>query len=90
MEKTIERKSLNGFTYRFVEWMLFGKPIVSTYFKMEKDTQFSLCSKSFNSLEEANSWIDELDAAVLAPKQEYVPVDFPADYYGVRGRYYGD
>ena len=32
MERTLERKSLNGFTYQFVEWMLFGKPTVSTYF----------------------------------------------------------
>ena len=90
MEKTIERKSLNGYTYRFVEWMMFGKPFVSTYFKREKDTKFSPCSKTFNSLDEANAWVDERDIAALAPKQEYVPVEIPADYYGVRGRYYGD
>ena len=90
MERTLERKSLNGFTYQFVEWMLFGKPMVSTYFKMEKDTKFSRNSKTFNTLEEANAWVDELDAKVLAPKQESKPLEIPANYYGVRGRYYGD
>ena len=47
MERTLERKSLNGFTYQFVEWMLFGKPTVSTYFKMEKDTKFSRSTKTW-------------------------------------------
>ena len=90
MERTLERQSLNGFTYRFVEWMMFGKPFVSTYFKMEKDSKFSPCTKTFNSLEEANAWVDAMDAATLAPKPEFKPVEIPADYYGVPGRYYGD
>lgn len=90
MERTLERKSLNGFTYRFVEWMLFGKPTVSTYFKMEKDTKFSSSTKIFNTLEEASAWVDELDAKALAPKEEYKPCEIPDDYYGVPGRYYGD
>ena len=90
MERTLERKSLNGFTYQFAEWMLMGRTIVSTYYKMEKDTKFSHSTKTFNTLEEANAWVDGLDAAALAPKPEYKPVEIPADYYGVRGRYYGD
>lgn len=90
MEKTLERKSLNGITYQFVEWMIFGHKTVSTYFKMHNDKKFSPCTRSFNSLEEANAWVDGLDAAALAPKPEYKPVEIPADYYGVRGRYYGD
>lgn len=90
MEKTLERKSLNGFTYQFVEWEIFGHTTISTYFKMEKDNKFSRSTKTFNSLEEANAWVDGLDAAALAPKPEYKPVEIPAGYYGVRGRYYGD
>ena len=90
MERTLERKSLNGFTYQFVEWMLMGRTTVSTYFKMEKDTKFSRSTKTFNTLEEANAWVDELDAKALAPKPVFTPCEIPSDYYGVRGRYYGD
>ncbi len=90
MERTLERKSLNGFTYQFVEWDYCGRTIVSTYFNMENDTKFSRNSKTFNTLEEANAWVDELDAKVLAPKPEFKPCTIPDDYYGVRGRYFGD
>ena len=89
MERTLERKSLNGFTYRFVEWKIFGHTTVSTYFKMENDADFSRCTRTFNSLEEANAWVDELDAPKLK-NVKYIPLEVPADYYGVPGRYYGD
>ena len=89
MERTLERKSLNGFTYQFVEFVIFGHTTVSTYFSTD-GKQFSRSTKTFNTLEEANAWVDELDAKVLAPKPEFKPCTIPDDYYGVAGRYYGD
>ena len=89
MERTLERKSLNGFTYKFVEWEMFGRTSVSTYFSKD-GKNFTHNTKNFNTLEEANAWIDKMDAAVLAPKPTFEPARIPADYYADCSRYYGD
>ena len=44
----------------------------------------------FRSIEEAQAHLDAIDERFLAPKPEFKPVEIPADYYGVPGRYYGD
>lgn len=89
MEKTINRTLLNGRKYEFVEWMIFGHTTVSTY--CEWDGKMNHIGMTFNNLEEAEKWCDERDYEYLHPVvKEEVPFTVPDDYYGVRGRYYGD
>lgn len=89
MEQTMNRTLLNGRKYQFVEWMIFGRPTVSSY--CEWDGRFHHIGMTFNTLEDAAKWCDEQDYKFTHPVQvKEVPFVVPDDYYGVAGRYYGD
>lgn len=83
MEKTtIEMTTKDGRRYQFVE--VFPN-FISTY--AWYDNKFNHISRDFKSFDEAAAWIDELNK----PQEwKHVKLEIPADYYGVRGRYYGD
>ena len=89
MEKTLERTLLNGKRYQFVEWQIFGHPTVTSY--CEWDGNFHHIGLEFHTLEEAAKWCDDMDYkhTYPAPVNHY-EFKVPDDYYGVRGRYYGD
>ena len=86
MEKELTLTAANGITYKFVEWMIFGHATVSTYSMW--DGEFHHICKTFNNLEEAKAWVAHFAEPVKETR--YVPCEVPSDYYGVRGRYYGD
>ena len=83
MEKrTIEMTTTDGRKYQFVQSFC---DMVSTY--AWYDNKFNHISKTFKSMDEAAAWIEELNKPQV---WEPVKMEIPADYYGVRGRYYGD
>ena len=78
----------NGYTYEVVENFFGG---YSMYYKDARSDEFRRCTKSFASLEEAETWFDKMEANLLAaenaPKRVYT---MPASgYYSITG-YYGD
>lgn len=83
------RTLLDGRKYHFVEWMIFGHPTVTSY--CEWDGKYHHIGLDFKTLEEATAWCDKMDNAYLNPAPiQHVEFTVPDDYYGVRGRYYGD
>ena len=79
-ETIINRETLNGTKWEIV----FDGFIAALYM----NGHFS--GYTFRTIEEAQAHLDAVDERCRTPKQEYKPVEIPADYYGVRGRYYGD
>ena len=78
----------NGYTYEVVENFFGG---YSMYYKDARSDKFRRSTKSFASLEEAETWFDKMEANLLAaenaPKRVYT---MPASgYYSITG-YYGD
>ena len=78
----------NGYTYEVVENFFGG---YSMYYKDARSDKFRRSTKSFASLEEAETWFDKMEADLLAaenaPKRVYT---MPASgYYSITG-YYGD
>ena len=78
----------NGYTYEVVENFFGG---YSMYYKDVRSDKFRRSTKSFASLEEAETWFDKMEANLLAaenaPKRVYT---MPASgYYSITG-YYGD
>lgn len=89
MDKTLDRTLLDGRKYRFVEWMIFGHPTVTSY--SEWDGRFHHIGLKFNTLEEAAKWCDDIDYKETHPEPvKHYEFTVPDDYYGVAGRYYGD
>ena len=82
---TTYRTTLNG-----TKWMLetdkFGCALMIQ--NWDKDG-YHFSGNYYRSEAEANAYLDSLDKAYLEPKKEET-YEIPADYYGVRGRYYGD
>lgn len=91
MERTVYRETLDGCKYEFIEMMMFGKPYVisSCYFDYNK--RYNHIGLNFNTIEEALEWCDKKDYNYQhpAPVKPFT-YEVPSDYYGVRGRYYGD
>lgn len=89
-EKTIEVSAANGFRYQFVEFL--GH--ILTYYWDTCYGKWMRNSKTFNTFDEAIAWAEdfgkkETKAVEITP--EYLKAfEVPDDYYGVRGRYYGD
>ena len=44
---------------------------------------------TFRTIDEAQAHLDAVDERVSSTNH-FTPCEVPADYYGVRGRYYGD
>jgi len=84
-EMTYNRTTLNG-----TEWQIiadnFGAALYMHNFGKEG---FHYSGYYFRSVAEAQAYLDKVDERVSNPV-EFRPVEIPADYYGVRGRYYGD
>ena len=84
--KTTYRTTLNKAQWMIVEdkyhTALYVKPYGSN-----KDFYFS--GNIFKSIADANAYLDKIDERICTPREEK-PIEIPADYYGVRGRYYGD
>ena len=59
MEKTLEITAKNGISYKFVEWTLF-RTMVDTY--SWYNNKWNRIGKSFDSMEDAKAWIEELNA----------------------------
>ncbi len=80
----------NGFTYKFVE---FWNHII-TYYWDKNFQDWRQNSRTFKTMEEAVDWAESFGK--YEPKEikitpEYMKAfEVPDDYYGVRGRYYGD
>lgn len=83
--ETYNRTTLNGTEWIVERGFLGG---FALYMKNYKgDWQFS--GYTFKTMEDAVKHLDEIDYKVSRPI-EFKPCEVPADYYGVRGRYYGD
>ena len=78
----------NGYTYEVVENFFGG---YSMYYKDARSDKFRRSTKSFASLEEAETWFDKMEANLLAaenaPKRVYTMS--ASGYYSITG-YYGD
>lgn len=83
MEKRIERTTADGRRYMFVETF---PHFISTY--AWYDNKFNHICKDFRTFEEAEAWVRKFDEPVK--ESRYIETIIPDDYYGVRGRYYGD
>lgn len=79
IKKTIERQTLNG-----TQWQIVVSQYGVTLFMNEKYSGYS-----FSTVADAQTFLDAVDERVKATVS-FAPCDVPADYYGVRGRYYGD
>lgn len=86
--KHIEVNAANGYTYRFEEG-LFGT-IFTYYWDRHLEKWMQTC-RTFKSFEEALVWVEDMAKAVESKPStiNYDELDC-SDYYGVRGRYYGD
>lgn len=82
MEKTIERTTNDGKRYMFIEHF---PHFISTY--AWYNDKFNHISKNFHSFEEVDEFIKNLNKPVIISA---APLVIPDNYYGVRGRYYGD
>ena len=81
----INRTTLNGAKWQIVKEQ-WGVALYLNNFGKEG---YHFSGDIFHSVEEAQKHLDKIDARVAnPPKRE--PVIVPDDYYGVRGRYYGD
>ena len=79
IKKNYNRETKNG-----INWTI----VVDEYgVSLYRGDQFS--GYWFRTLEEAHAHLDAIDQRVQTPVQ-FTPCEVPADYYGVRGRYYGD
>ena len=78
METTLN----NGKTYRFEE--IFKNYITAYCFY---DGVWNRLGVDFENWNEVNAWIEKMNAPVETKPMNY---EIPADYYGVRGCYYGD
>ncbi len=88
MDKTFEITAKNGISYKFVEWSLF-RTMVDTY--SWYNNKWNRIGKSFDSMDDAKAWIEELnadyEARMNAPKVNYTMPE--GAYYSITG-YYGD
>lgn len=85
-EMIINRTTLNGAKWQIV----VDNYGAALYLENFKKDGFHFSGYWYKSVEEAQAHLDKIDARCLAPKPEFKPVEIPADYYGVRGMYYGD
>ena len=84
-----ERKSLimdasNGYRYQFVEFL--GHIITYAWW----DEKWNHIGRDFKNFDEAITWVKHFDEPVESASTMDFPIEIPDDYYGVRGRYYGD
>lgn len=79
IKETIERQTLNG-----TQWQIVVGQYGVTLYMNDKYTGYS-----FRTVADAQAHLDAVDERVKTPVL-FTPCDIPADYYGVRGRYYGD
>ena len=85
-ETIINRETLNG-----TKWQIVADNYgAALYLNNFGKPGFHYSGYWFRTIEEAQAHLDAVDERCRTPKQEYKPVVIPADYYGVRGRYYGD
>lgn len=84
-EEITYRTTLNG-----AQWMIIKDFLgVSLFLKNYNKEGYHFSGDCFRSIEEADAHLDKIDARFLAPEPE-TAYEVPADYYGVRDRYYGD
>lgn len=84
-ENTYYRTTLNGANWMILE-VSFG---VTLFLKNWNKEGYHFSGYIFKTVEEAQAHLDKIDERVSRPV-EFHPVEVPADYYGVPGRYYGD
>ena len=85
-EMIINRTTLNGAKWQIVPSFFGG---YSLFLENYKKDGYHFSGYSFRTLEEAVAHLDKIDERVKNPIQ-FTPCEIPADYYGVRGMYYGD
>lgn len=88
MDKKLEITAANGTRYQFVEWTLF-RTMVDTF--SWYNGKWNRIGKSFDSMDEAQAWVEELNQKYEARKNEPARTStMPASaYYSITG-YYGD
>ncbi len=85
-ETIINRETLNGTKWQIVADNFGAALYINNFGK----PGYHYSGYYFRSVEEANAHLNAVDERLLAPQPEFKPVEIPADYYGVSGRYYGD
>lgn len=79
MPEIINRETLNG-----TKWEIIFNGFYASLFMNGNYSGYT-----FRSIEEAQAHLDAVDKRVSSTNR-FTPCEIPADYYGVRGRYYGD
>ena len=85
-EEITYRTTLNGAQWQIVKDFLD----VSLFLKNFDKDGYHFSGYIFHSVEEANRFLDKIDERISNPQPSFFPCEVPSDYYGVRGRYYGD
>ena len=82
----INRTTLNGAKWQIVVdgWG------ASLYLSNFDKPGYHFSGDIFGTVEEAQAHLDAIDDRVKNPEPFAEHYDIPDDYYGVRGRYYGD
>ena len=87
--KALEITCLNGRKYRFTECPFYrGETYI--YSEFFWDGKWNRLCRDFKSLDEAKKFTEEINRQYSQPAPYFTSFDVPDDYYGVRGRYYGD
>ena len=80
------RTTINGTKWLIAPSYMGGYALMINNFGKEG---FHYSGYSFKTKEEVNVYLDEVDARVKNAAH-FTPCTIPDNYYGVRGRYYGD
>lgn len=83
---TYNRTTLNGARWQIV----VDKHGAALYLHNFDKDGFHFSGNYFNTMAEANEYLDRVDERTKNPVHWTPCTTIPADYYGVPGRYYGD
>lgn len=85
--KIEKRTTLNGTQWVIEDQFFGGVALLINNFGKEG---FHFSGYTFKTRTEAHAFLDEVDERVQHPHQIITCTAVPENYYGVRGRYYGD
>ena len=81
------RTTLNGTKWIIEDQILGGVALLMNNFGKPG---FHFSGHTFKTRTEAHAYLDEVDERIRHPHQINTCSAIPDNYYGVRGRYYGD